>query len=116
VRRAFKRCWPHVKLLTYMGITKVINFSKRGGSDPAVLFECWTHSTVTNRVSKGFGCLAAPPGNVHANLNTEPDDCVTGEPAFALVEDGVYLYYLREDALPTGPPPPGGSAYRDVDR
>jgi hypothetical protein len=86
------------RILAYMGIEKVIDFSQRGSSDPALLFECWSHATASSRISKGFACLTAPPGHARANLNAEPEDCTTGDPAFALVEDGMYLYYLREDA------------------
>jgi len=86
-------------ILQWMGIKAARHFaSEAAPGEEAVLFECATAETARGRVSKGYGCLQAPPVKVYDSLDEEPEGYSPGTPAFAELDKGLYLFYLRETA------------------
>jgi hypothetical protein len=87
------------KILSYMGIKSFVGFQNTVSNESAILFECSVVKGYTTKLSKGFACFASPPERIFPSLDTEPHDYLPENAIFSAVENGMYIYYLRTDAV-----------------
>lgn len=85
-------------ILNYMGITLFYEFTGRNDAafKRVILFECSCIFNGKSKISKGFAFIEEPPASALSSLDIEPENYITGIPVFSRIDEGMYLYYLRE--------------------
>jgi hypothetical protein len=84
------------RILDWMGVG-LVRSDWVNAQTPCVLFECWSTVKGKWRTSKGFACVPKDPKHVVTTLDTERDTLTLDEPLFRRVDNGFYLYILKED-------------------